>query len=70
MHPAFANSVDPNHLASKKPTDLDLHCLPFSMWIYINNLDQIIWLAKIWKGCGILIYSAGQGLKSEQSQFF
>ena len=30
----------------KKPTDLDLHCLPLSMWIYINNLDQIIWLAE------------------------
>ena len=30
----------------KKPTDLDLHCLSFSMWIYINNLDQIIWLAE------------------------
>ena len=29
----------------KKPTDLDLHCLPFCMWIYINNLDQGIWLA-------------------------
>ena len=30
----------------KKPTDLDLHCLPFSIWIYINNLDQVIWLAE------------------------
>ena len=29
-------SVDPN---------LDLLCLLFSMWIYINNLDQGIWLA-------------------------
>ena len=29
----------------QKPTDLDLHCLLFSMWIYINNLDQVIWLA-------------------------
>ena len=47
----------------KKPTDLDLHCLPFSMWIYINNLDQV-WL-KIWKGRVILIYSAGQGLIKE-----
>ena len=26
----------------KKPTDLDLHC----MWMYINNLDQVIWLAE------------------------
>ena len=23
----------------QKPTDLDLHCLSFSMWIYISNLD-------------------------------
>ena len=30
----------------KKLTDLDLHCLSFSMWIYINNLDQVIWLAE------------------------
>ena len=42
IYPAFANSVDPDQLASKKPTDLDLHCLPFSMQIYINNLDQVI----------------------------
>ena len=43
IYPAFANSVDPD---LKKPTDLDLHCLPLSMWIYINNLDQVIWLAE------------------------
>ena len=32
----------------KKPTDLDLHCLPLSMWIYSNNPDQelVIWLAE------------------------
>ena len=58
---AFANSVDPDQLASKKPTDLYLLCLPFSMWIYIHNMEQVIWL-KIWKRHGILIYSAGQGL--------
>ena len=27
-------------------TDLDLCCLPVSLWLYINNLDQVIWLAK------------------------
>ena len=45
----------------KKPTDLDLHCLPLSMWIYSNNPDQIM---IGWKLCwrGILIYSAGQRL--------
>ena len=30
----------------KKPTDLDLHFLPLSIWIYSHNLDQVIWLAK------------------------
>ena len=30
----------------KKPTDLTLHCLSLSMWIYINNLDHVIWLAE------------------------
>ena len=41
--PAFANSVDPDQLASEeKPTDLDLHCLALSMRIRINNLDQLI----------------------------
>ena len=33
----------------KKPTDLVLHCLSFSMWIYSNKLDQVIWLAGNWK---------------------
>ena len=28
----------------KKPTDLDLHCLPFSSLICIDNLDQVDWL--------------------------
>ena len=46
IYPAFANSVEPDQLASQKPTDLDLHCLPVSMWIYINNLDQVIWSAE------------------------
>ena len=47
IYPSFANSVDPDQLASEeKPTDLDLHCLPFSIWIYINNLDQVIRLAE------------------------
>ena len=33
----------------KKPTDLDLHCLPISMWHCINNLNQVIWLAENYK---------------------
>ena len=32
-----------------KPTDMDLHCLLLSMCNYINNLDQVIWLAENWK---------------------
>ena len=42
-YPIFPNSADPDQMASS--TDLDLHCLSFSMWICINNLDQVIWLA-------------------------
>ena len=29
----------------QKPTDLDVHCLSFSMWIFIRSLDQVMWLA-------------------------
>ena len=36
----------PLQTVKKKPTDLDLHCLPLSMWIYSNNPDQAIWLAE------------------------
>ena len=44
-------------------TDLDLRNLPLSMRIYVNNLDQVIWLPeKNRSGRGILIYSAWQGL--------
>ena len=48
----------------KRPTDLDLHCLPFSMWIYINNLAQAIWLAENWKWTWHFLYSAWQRLKN------
>ena len=58
--PAFANSVDPDQL--KRPTDLDLHCLSWSISIYINNPDQEIDWLKIRSGHGITIYSAWQGL--------
>ena len=32
----------------KKPTDLDLHCLPFSMWLYQQpgSSIEVIWLAE------------------------
>ena len=39
----------------QKPTDLDMHCLPLSMWIYSNNLHQD-WL-KIRCGHGIDLFS-------------
>ena len=42
-------------------TDLNLHCLPLSLWIYSNNPNQSHWL-KIRCGRGNLIYSAWQGL--------
>ena len=31
------------------PEDLDLHCLPLSMWIYSNNLDRYLigWKLKV-----------------------
>ena len=38
----FANSVDPDQLASVKPTGLDLHRLSLSIQICINNLNQVI----------------------------
>ena len=44
------------------PTDLGLESLSLSMQVCIHNLDQAIWLVKIRSGCGILIYSAWQGL--------
>ena len=46
LYPAFANSVDPDQLASEEATDLDLHCLPLRIWIYSKNSDQVIWLAE------------------------
>ena len=46
IYPAFTNCVDLDHVASKKPTDLDLYCLPLSMWIYSNNPHDAIWLAE------------------------
>ena len=31
---------------SSRSVGFDLHCLSFSMWICIKNLDQVIWLAE------------------------
>ena len=40
-------TVEPDQLTSSGASDLNLHCLSLlSMWIYINNLYQVIWLAE------------------------
>ena len=44
IYPAFTNSVDPDQLASEEANWSGSALLPLSMWIYINNLDQVIWL--------------------------
>ena len=62
--PAEPGYVLPLHL--KKPTDLYLLCLPFSLWIYVSNLDQKVWLVKIKSCLVVLIYLAWQGLKHQQ----
>ena len=47
----------------KKPTDLDLHCLPFSFkFIATIQIKQSEWLKIRRRRRGILIYSAWQGL--------
>ena len=39
--PTFANSVDPD----QKPSDQELHCLSYSLWIWMKTLYDVIWLA-------------------------
>ena len=46
IYPAFANSVDPDQLASEEVNWSWSALFAISMWIYINNLDQVIWLAE------------------------
>ena len=41
----FANSVDPNQVAIQE-ANWSRSTLSSSMWICINNLDQVIWLAE------------------------
>ena len=47
----------------QKPTDLDLYFLSLSMWVGINNLDQVSDWLSIRNGHAVLIYSAWQGLR-------
>ena len=52
----------------KKPTDLDLHCLPLSMWYYSKNPDQVIWLAENYKWAWYLnLFSRTRVKKTEHS---
>ena len=37
---------DPDQLASEETNWSGSVLLPFSMWICINNLDQVIWLVE------------------------
>ena len=46
--PAFANSVDPDQLASEE-ANWSESTLFVIMWIFINKLDQVIWLVENWK---------------------
>ena len=58
---AFENRVDPNQMAFSEPSDQDLHCFSFSLWIYMNNQHYLIgWQSEM--GVTNLIYSAGLGL--------
>ena len=67
--PDFANSVDPDQLASE-PTDLDLHYLSlFCEFVLTTWIKSYNWL-KIRSGRGILIYSAEQGLRQHLKIIF
>ena len=44
--PGYALSLQTVYIQIQKPTDLDLHCLSLSMWIYSTNPDQVIWLTE------------------------
>ena len=44
---SFANNVDPDQLASEEAnrSGSALFAIKY-MWIYMNNLDQVIWLVE------------------------
>ena len=46
MYPAFATSVDPDQLASEEANWSGSALFVLSMWICINNPDQVTWLVK------------------------
>ena len=64
IYPVFANSVDPNQLASEEAnwSGSKLFAIKFVKFIATIRIKQADWL-KIRSGRDILIYSAWQGLK-------
>ena len=46
MYPAFANSVDPDQLASSESNWSGSALFANKYVIYSNNPDQVIWLAE------------------------
>ena len=63
--PAFENSVDPDELASEEASwsGSSLFAIKYINFISTIRIKWSDWL-KIRSGCGILIYSAWQGLNS------
>ena len=50
--------AEPGYILPSEANWSDLHCLSFSMWICINNLDQVIWLADNLKWeCYLILFS-------------
>ena len=51
---------------------MDLHCMSLSMWLFINKLNQVIWLAENWKWAWYLnLFSIRKGFfrkKKKQTQ--
>ena len=57
---AFANSVDPDQLASEEAswTGSAQFVIKYMYMNLYNSLNQVIWLAENWKWAWLLIYSA------------
>ena len=70
IYPAFANSVDPNQLASEEAnwSGSALFAINYVNLFQQSRSSKSDWL-KINSGHGILIYSAGQGLIKNKKSF-
>ena len=62
-YPVFANSVDPDQLASEEANWSGSALFVIKYVNIIKNPDQVIFWLEIRSGLGILIYSAWEGLK-------